>query len=348
MTCQEFYQYIKGEKELLKKVKSSEKYSHTINLMSSKLPHNESNRQKWNEFFIENNIGIGETNKNSLICSAHFDSKYFLQYKKTRQLVRNAVPTIIVYRAKNIYPEITRLSTSSTLCTAASKPEVKVLTNNIYCDRVSTLNEVVLMPDSDITLSNILSESVSASNECSSQRSLNVSINNLLPESLSTFEIQKPSCRKNYFSCYVAASQPEYTDTPKLQFLKRVINKLTNEIQIKNKQLKILKQTISQRGINKLTSEIQIKNKKLEVLKQTISRQNNKIVSLKSIILKLQKENLIDDEASNVLLDSFGSKKALCRKNFKDISNFVAEFKIYIEGLKVKENINDVNYVPIL
>ncbi|KAL4121704.1 hypothetical protein QTP88_014165 [Uroleucon formosanum] len=29
MTCQEFYQYIKGEKELLKKAKSSEKYSHT-------------------------------------------------------------------------------------------------------------------------------------------------------------------------------------------------------------------------------------------------------------------------------------------------------------------------------
>ena len=60
------------------------------------------------------------------------------------------------------------------------------------------------------------------------------------------------------------------------------------------------------RGINKLTNEIQIKNKQLKVLKQTISRQNNKIVSLKSIILKLQKENLINDEASNVLLDSFG------------------------------------------
>ena len=60
------------------------------------------------------------------------------------------------------------------------------------------------------------------------------------------------------------------------------------------------------RGINKLTNEIQIKNKQLKVLKQTISRQNNKIVSLKSIILKLQKENLINDETSNVLLDSFG------------------------------------------
>jgi len=29
MTFQEFYQYVKGEKELLKKAKSSEKYGHT-------------------------------------------------------------------------------------------------------------------------------------------------------------------------------------------------------------------------------------------------------------------------------------------------------------------------------
>ncbi|KAL4112278.1 hypothetical protein QTP88_016096 [Uroleucon formosanum] len=71
---------------------------------------------------------------------------------------------------------------------------------------------------------------------------------------------------KNYSSCYVAASQPENTDMPKYQFLKREINKLTSEIQIKNKQLK--------------------------VLKQTISRQDNKIVSLKFIILKLQKESI--------------------------------------------------------
>ncbi|KAL4085402.1 hypothetical protein QTP88_027261 [Uroleucon formosanum] len=238
------------------------------NITFHRLRHDESNRQKWNEFFIENNIGIDKTNKNSLICSAHFDSKCFLQYNRTRQLAQNAVPTIIVSRvfsAKNIYSEITRPSTSSALCTAASKPEVKVLTNNIYCDGVSTLNEVVPMPDSDITLSNILSESVSASSECSSQRSLDVSINNLLPESLSISEIQKPSYQKNYSSCYVTASQPENTDTPKRQFLKR--------------------------GINKLTSEIQIKNKQLKILKQTISRQNNKTVSFKSIILKLQKEN---------------------------------------------------------
>lgn len=47
-------------------------------------------------------------------------------------------------------------------------------------------------------------------------------------------------------------------------------------------------------------------------------------------------------------INCIGSKKTMCRENFKDTSNFVAEFKIYIEGLKVKENINDVNYVPIL
>lgn len=43
----------------------------------------------------------------------------------------------------------------------------------------------------------------------------------------------------------MAASQPEDTDTPKRQFLKRGIHKLTSEIKIKNKKLKVLKQTIS-------------------------------------------------------------------------------------------------------
>lgn len=57
------------------------------------------------------------------------------------------------------------------------------MTNNIYCDGVSTLDDIVAMPSSDITISNILSESVSASNESSS------------PLESSTFKIQNPSCQ---------------------------------------------------------------------------------------------------------------------------------------------------------
>jgi len=83
----------------------------------------------------------------------------------------------------------------------------------------------------------------------------------------------------------VAVSQPDITDTPKCQFLKR--------------------------GIHKLASEIKIKNKTLKLLKQTISRQNKNIVSLKSIILKLKKENLIDEEISVMLLNSFGKHSNL-------------------------------------
>eukprot|EP00102_Acyrthosiphon_pisum_P019135 XP_016656345.1 PREDICTED: uncharacterized protein LOC107882482 [Acyrthosiphon pisum] len=157
------------------------------NITFHRLSHDESVQKKWNDFFIENYININATRKNSLICSAHFDSKCFLQYKKTRQLTRNAVPTIIISRvfsAKNVYPEISTSSTLSTILpTVASKPEIKILTNNVYCDGVSTLDDIVSVPDSNITINNILSESVSVSSESS------------LLESSSTFEIQKPCCQ---------------------------------------------------------------------------------------------------------------------------------------------------------
>jgi len=83
----------------------------------------------------------------------------------------------------------------------------------------------------------------------------------------------------------VAASQLESTDTQKHQFLKR--------------------------GIHRMSSEIKIINKELKILKQTIRCQNQKIVSLKFIISKLLKENLINDEACNVLLYSFGKNTHL-------------------------------------
>lgn len=117
----------------------------------------------------------------------------------------------------------------------------------------------------------------------------------------------------------MAASQPENTDTPKRQFLKR--------------------------GIHKLTSEIKIKNKELKVLKQTIRRQNKKIVSLKSIISKLQKENLINEEASNVLLDSFGkhthlisnwAKKNLGHKVPKKYSPEIRQFALSLHFFSCK------------
>jgi len=78
----------------------------------------------------------------------------------------------------------------------------------------------------------------------------------------------------------MAVSEFESCDTPRRLFLKR--------------------------GLRQLSDEVKVKNKNLKLLQQTVIRQNKKIASLKCIILKLQKENLINDESSNILLNSFG------------------------------------------
>ncbi|CAI6358369.1 unnamed protein product [Macrosiphum euphorbiae] len=105
------------------------------------------------------------------------------------------------------------------------------------------------------------------------------------------------------------------------------------------------KRQFLKRGIHKLSKEINIKNKELKVLKQTIRRQNKKIVSLKSIISKLQKENLINDEANNVLLDSFfkhthlisnWSKKNLGHKVPKKYSPEIRQFALSLHFFSCK------------
>lgn len=41
-------------------------------------------------------------------------------------------------------------------------------------------------------------------------------------------------------------------------------------------------------------------------------------------------------------------KKAMSHENFLDITNFVTHFTQYIQGLKIKEHINDTGFVPVL
>lgn len=67
-----------------------------------RISHDENTQKKWTEFFVENNININDINKHSLICSAHFEAKYIQQYKKSRQLTRYAIPTIIVSRVFSV------------------------------------------------------------------------------------------------------------------------------------------------------------------------------------------------------------------------------------------------------
>ena len=83
----------------------------------------------------------------------------------------------------------------------------------------------------------------------------------------------------------------------------------------------------------------------MKVLKQIIRHQNKKIVSLKTIISKLQKENLINDETSNVLLDSFGkhthlisnwAKKNLGHKVPKKYSPEIRQFALSLHFFSCK------------
>jgi len=58
-------------------------------------------------------------------------------------------------------------------------------------------------------------------------------------------------------------------------------------------------------------SDIIIKNKKLKSLQQVIRRQNKKIANLTTIIEDLKKGNLIDEDMSFTLLESFGKHQDL-------------------------------------
>lgn len=99
------------------------------------------------------------------------------------------------------------------------------------------------------------------------------------------------------------------------------------------------------RGIRKLSNEIQLKNKRLKVLQQTVRRQNKKIASLREIVTQLKKENLINDDANDMLLQSFGkhnnlitnwSKKNLGKKVPKKYTPEVRQFALSLHFFSAK------------
>lgn len=59
----------------------------------------------------------------------------------------------------------------------------------------------------------------------------------------------------------------------------------------------------------------------MKVLQQSLRRANKKIASLKTIISQLRKENLINDDASDMLLESFGKHKNLITNWYKKNTN---------------------------
>lgn len=91
--------------------------------------------------------------------------------------------------------------------------------------------------------------------------------------------------QKNIKSSFMIASNISECDTPRCIFLKR--------------------------GIKQLSDEIVIKNKKLKELQRTLNRQKKEIGTLKTFILQLKKQRFLNDDASNILLDSSGKHKNL-------------------------------------
>lgn len=67
-----------------------------------RLINNDATRSKWNDFLVENKMDINKINKNSLICSAHFEPRCFVQYKNTKLLNRDAIPTMIITRISSV------------------------------------------------------------------------------------------------------------------------------------------------------------------------------------------------------------------------------------------------------
>lgn len=65
------------------------------------------------------------------------------------------------------------------------------------------------------------------------------------------------------------------------------------------------------RGITHFSTAMQAKSKKVKMLQQTVRRQKQKIKSLSSIIEQLKNEHLLNEDASDVLIESFGKHQDL-------------------------------------
>uniref|UniRef100_A0A2S2NTZ3 THAP domain-containing protein 2 n=1 Tax=Schizaphis graminum TaxID=13262 RepID=A0A2S2NTZ3_SCHGA len=218
--------------------------SNVKNITFHKFPNNERIREKWLNFVRENNLLTNKITKFSVICSSHFDEKNFINYKRTRLLEKEAVPYIIISRAKYAKvncPEFATIPSTST-------NEVKTCTSNNSKMSVQSNIKTLVKVSNNIQVDGII-----PFDECSHNDSTTVNI------------IQQ-SVKKNVKSSYIEASKPNETDTPNRTFLKHGISALSSELLIKSKKLKLLSQTV-RRQRKKIASMkqilLQLKNKNL-------------------------------------------------------------------------------------
>lgn len=95
----------------------------------------------------------------------------------------------------------------------------------------------------------------------------------------------------------------------------------------------IHKQAFLKYRICQLSSQIQLKNKKLKSLQQVVCCKNKKIVSLTAIVLQLKNKNLVTDNDSDVVLESFVKHKDLITNcSYKNLEKKVPKNIILILG----------------
>lgn len=99
------------------------------------------------------------------------------------------------------------------------------------------------------------------------------------------------------------------------------------------------------RGIVTLSKKLATTSKKVKVLQQKVRRQKHKLTSLRQIIFQLKEKNLINDDASEMLLDNFGkhtnlitnwAKKNLGLKKDKKHSPEVRQFALSLHFFSAK------------
>lgn len=67
-----------------------------------RFPSDQTVRNKWLNFVIENNSDVNNITQHSLLCSSHFDQSLFINHKNTRRLSKTAVPNIKISRVKSV------------------------------------------------------------------------------------------------------------------------------------------------------------------------------------------------------------------------------------------------------
>ncbi|XP_060879124.1 uncharacterized protein LOC132951314 [Metopolophium dirhodum] len=234
---------------------------------------------------------------------------------------------------KNVYPELVK-----PLLPSVSNTDVPSTSNNcIVFERTevksSYVYELNTEEDMDISLISVGQGSQKSENihkqelaGCNNSANDEDDIASLLPvdssstspsiniESTSdTFSVKKPCMNSKHEISLMDASRIHTSDTPRRRFLKR-------EIQA-------------------LKGELAIKDMKLKTVRQTVRRQKKKIASIKTIITKLQNENLINEDVGFTLLESFGNKQDLIINwAKKNMGNGIEDSLLGTNLLKVKGN----------